>query len=665
MNSVTTLSSFLLGFITILTQTILIRELMIEAGLIEIVAALALALWMLFTGIGALLFPLLPRRLSAPLSLLLVLFLCFFGQLFAIRPLAALFAPVAGMALSIPAMIIVSVVALLPGCLIGGLLFPACVATATAPGATFRVYLFESVGMAIGASLFYLVPSLFSPVSSESYQRWYASRYLPDMLLFSRDGWSGRLDVVEQNGQQTFFWNGHTAGIRGPDRQVETFVRLALLQHPAPKRILLLGGLLSGGAAEVARAVPDAFITLIEPEPRLTEIFPFPIEGANLTLRTGDPLSLLAHLPPHDLIIMDLPEPHSLATARWYTREFFEKIRSLQGPQAVLVVGLPGGQGMLPPEIADLNASVQRALDPVFDKVFLIPAGRHLWVAGDRSLLSDEVWVLSERLFRQNLMTSWVNETLLNDILEPLHRQLTTAAIERSSATSNHLLSPSVVFSALRHAARRLEQPLPAAVTALPNRPDLFFGTTFGIVVLAFLLVAFAARREFSWPRILAIFTVSGAAFTLEMALLSLFQNFIGHIYHFIALFTVSVTGGLVAGLWSVTRLCLSLFFPFGALVLMAFFLFIGCPIPLPAGAYIIINFAVGVFLGMALGSLARSDASDRRSGIGFYLADLVGAAVCGLLFGATLIPLYEVRYSILTAGVLSLFGMFAALKRS
>jgi len=658
------LTAFLLGLVTILTQTILIRELMIEAGLLELVAVLALALWMLFTGIGALLFRFLPRQISSPPVGLLALFLCFFGQLFSIRPLASLFAPVTGMALSIPAMVTVTVGVLLPGCLLGGLLFPACVAAEEKRGSTLRVYLLESFGMAIGAGLFYLFPSVFSPVSYDLYRDHYAGRYHPDTLLLSRDGRSGRLDVVERNGQTAFFWNGHAVGVRGPDRQVETFARLALLQHPAPKRILLLGGLVSGNAAEVARVAPEAAVTVIEPEPKLADIFPFPIEEKNLTLLTGDPISLLERLPPHDLVVIDLPEPDSLATARLYTREFFRRILASQGSAAVLVVGLPGGQGMIPPELADLNASVKRVLEEVFAEVRLIPAGRHLLVAGNPSMISDDSSVLSQRLLNRKLGTTWVNEALLRDILEPMHLQLTTEAVERSPASPNRILAPTVVFASLRHAARRLDRPLSPVLVNLPERPFTFFGVAFAVVGLVFSLVVFAARRELDWRDSLVIFTSSGSAFTIEVAILSLFQNFVGQIYHFIALFTVSFTGGLVLGLQGASRFRLPASYLLGALALAATLLLIAAPTPLTAGAYISINFVLGLLLGGALGLLARRNRSDRESGIGFYLADLSGAAVCGLLFGAAVIPLYEVGYSLVAAGILSLFGMFAALRR-
>ncbi len=658
-------AAFLLGSVTILTQTILFRELMIEAGLLELVVAFALALWMLFTGIGALLFRVLPRGILSPPILLFSLLFCFFGQLFFIRSLASLFAPVSGMALSIPAMITVTAVVLLPGCLLGGLLFPACVVTEERPGSTLRVYLFESLGMAIGAGLFYLFPSAFSPVSYDLYREYYATRYLPDTLLFSRDGRSGRLDVVERRGQTAFFWNGHAVGVLGSDRQVETFSRLALLQHPAPRRILLLGGFISGSAAEIAHAAPEAAITVIEPEPWLAEMYPFPVEEKNLHLLTGDPLSFLAHLPSHDLVIVDLPEPDSLATARWYTREFFQKIADSQGPTVVLVVGLPGGQGMLPPELADLNATVKRALTEVFTNVRLLPASRHLWVSSNSDSVSDDFTMLAERLSERSLGTNWVNEALLSDILEPMHLRLTTEAIERSPALSNRLLAPTVVFASLRHAARRLDRPLPPAITTLPDRPGVFLGSAFGIVAIVLLFTVLATRRGLDWHHTVVIFVASGAAFIIEVALLALFQNFVGQIYHFIALFTLSFTSGLAVGLSVTSRFLPSASHLLGALALLSSLLLIGAATSFPPGAYITINFIVGLLLGGVLGLLARHDRSDREGGIGFYLADLSGAAACGLLFGATVMPLYEIGYSFFSAGILSLFGMFVALRRS
>jgi spermidine synthase len=659
------LFAFLLGMVTALTQTILIRELMIETGATELVIAVALSLWMLFTGIGSLSFRFLPflRWKWALPSLITLLALTAVGQLFLIGSLTARFSAVTGVAVTIPAMLSIAALVLLPGCLLGGLAFPACVAAARAKNnATGLIYLTESGGMALGALLFYLFLDTFSPVRYAPFFNHYAARYQPDTLILSRDGRYGRLDVTQRNEQTAYRWNGQTAGTLGESQTVEEFSGLALTQHPDPRRIAVIGGLLSGTAAEVARRMPQAAVIVIEPDPVLFTAYPTDTLGKNVTLRSGEPTSILTGLPPQELIILDLPDPSSVMLSRFFSREFFQFIREDNGPGAVLVVGLSGGRGMLPPELAALNRSVQKALQEAFQEVKLVPAGRHLFVAADNNFPTVDPAIVTERMERNNLIGDWFNDALVSDILEPMHRQLTETAVEKATTRENRLLAPSAYFETLRHTARRLDDPLPAVVSALPDRPIFFLMITGIFTFFCAVGIAFLTRRHLAPARSIALFAVSGGAFVLQLALMTLLQAFIGQIYHLIALLTVSFMLGITAGLFIYRYYSGYLFIPFALLALVAAGLIFAAPYDLSAAGYIGANFLVALLLGLSLGNLARSSDGEQSPGAAFYLADLAGAAVCGLLFGAAMLPLYDLRFSIAVAGVLALVGMFAAL---
>lgn len=638
---------------------------MIATGAFELVVAVALSLWMLFTGIGSIsfrFFPFLQREKALPF-LLIALFLAAVGQLFLIAPLAALFSPVTGMALSIPAMISVAALVLLPGCLLGGVAFPACVAAArTRDNATGLIYLVESGGMAVGALLFYLFLEFFSPVRYGVFFDHYAARYQPDRLILSRDGHYGRLDVTERGGQTAYFRNGQAAGVAGDNRPAEEFAGLALTQHPDPRRIAVIGGFLSGVAAEIARKMPQATVTVIEPEPMLFSIYPTDIFGKNVILRSGEPAAVMTELPPQELVILDLPDPSSVMLSRFFSREFFRFLREHNGPGAVLVVGLSGGRGMLPPELAALNRSVEMALQEELQEVVLIPAGRHLWVAADNNFPTVDLAVVIERLERGHLSGDWFNGALVQDIFEPMHRQLTESAVERTTTRENRLLMPAAYFETLRYAARRLDEPLPAAIVALPDRPLLFLLITGAFTVLCAAGIAFFSRRRMAPLRTIALFTASGSAFVLQIALMALLQIYVGQIYHFFALFTVGFMVGVTAGTLLSRRISISSTLSAGALALLSAAIVVCAAADLGAAGYIALCALDGILLGITMGNLARSSDGDHSDGSVFYLADLAGAAVCGLLFGAAMLPLYDLRFSIAVAGVLALIGMFAAL---
>ncbi|HSA33050.1 MAG TPA: hypothetical protein P5077_04930 [bacterium] len=653
--------ALLLGLVTVLSQTVLIRELMIATGAFELVVAVGLSLWMLFTGAGAVasvLFPILRRPFAPPVLLALVAIIAV-GQLFLVHPVAALFGTVGGMALSVPAMVAVTAIVLAPGCLVGGLAFPACVATVRGGAErTGLVYLIESVGMALGAALFYLFMEFFSPVRHPIFLAHYGERYRPEELVLSRDGRSGRLDVTRRGDQTAYFWNGQAAGVAGPSRPAEAFAGFALTQRPDPRRIAVIGGLLAGTAVEVARKSPEAVVTVIESEPMFEEVFAAGTVGRNGVLRFGDPGAVLRELPPQDLIIIDLPAPSSVSLSRFFSREFFSFLQKDNGPAMVLVVGLSGGQGMLTPETAALNRSVQLALRAVFRKVLLLPASRHLWVAADNDLPTADPVFIEERMERRGLAGDWFNTALVQDVIEPMHRELTGAAIEKADARENRLLRPAALFETLRHTARRLDRPLPSLFSSLPSRPLSYLGVTFLFAVIVAVALSRLTRRRMAPARSAAIFAVSGGAFTLQLALMALLQLHVGQIYHLIAIFTVSFTVGLTAGLWVSRRMVLPLNLSAGALAFLSLATAWSADSATGAAFPVAMNFLAGLSAGLSFGTLLRG--SGDGGGAAFYLADLVGAALCGLLFGAFMVPLYDLRWVFGAVAILALAGMAA-----
>ncbi len=653
--------ALVLGLVTALSQTVLIRELMLATGAFEMVVAVGLSLWMLFTGVGAVasgMFPVLRRPFVPPVLVALVAIVAV-GQLFLVHPLAALFGMVGGMALSVPAMVVVTAIVLAPGCLVGGLAFPACVA-AVRGGAerTGLVYLIESGGMALGAALFYFFMEFFSPVRHPIFFAHYQERYRPEELMLSRDGRSGRLDVTRRGDRIAYFWNGQAAGVVGPNRPAEAFAGLALTQRPDPRRIAVIGGLLAGAAAEVARKSPEAVVTVIESEPMFAEVFADGTVGRNGALRFGDPGAVLRELPPQDLIIIDLPDPSSVSLSRFFSREFFSFLQEDNGPAMVLVVGLSGGQGMLTPETASLNRSVQLALRAVFRKVLLLPASRHLWVAAENDLPTADPVFIEERMERSGLAGDWFNMALVRDVLEPMHRELTGAAIERADARENRLLRSSALFETLRHTARRLDRPLSSLFSSLPSRPFSYLGVTLLFAAAVAIFLSRLTRRRLAPARSAAIFAVSGGAFTLQLALMALLQLHVGQIYHLIAIFTVSFTVGLTAGLWVSRRVALPLNLSTGALALVSLATAWGADSGTGAAFPVAMNLLAGLTAGLSFGTLLRG--SGEGGSAAFYLADLAGAALCGLLFGAFMVPMYDLRWVFGVAAVLALAGMAA-----
>jgi len=146
---------FLTGFVSILGQVILLRELNVEFFGTELIYALAFSAWMAGTAAGALI----GRRDFIPsFKIIIYLFLvCGFLlpiDIFFIRNMHSVFGGVSGAYLPFDTQIIAMLSALLPFSIITGLLFQWIARNLTASGKTLaQAYVIESLGGLTGGAL--------------------------------------------------------------------------------------------------------------------------------------------------------------------------------------------------------------------------------------------------------------------------------------------------------------------------------------------------------------------------------------------------------------------------------------------------------------------------------------------------------------------------------
>ena len=292
----------LIGFTATTAQILLMRELLVVFYGNEISLGLLLANWLFWTGIGSGLFGRKgawlfkdPRKAMAGLQTLLAVTLPL--TILAVRSSKGVFLNVPGEILGPWPMFLTTLVVLCPFCLFSGGMFSVgsrlvCQETGAVPAsATGSVYLLEALGSGIGG----LIASLMLVRHYTSFQvafclgllnllaasslifreplwrrvaygavvavfvagvfpfgaPWMETLSLARLwqgfhLLTSQNSAYGNLAVVETDSSRTLLENGLVL-FTAPDPQAaEESVHFALLQHPAPRSVLLIGGGLNG-----------------------------------------------------------------------------------------------------------------------------------------------------------------------------------------------------------------------------------------------------------------------------------------------------------------------------------------------------------------------------------------------------------------------------------
>jgi spermidine synthase len=143
-------------------------------------------------------------------------------------------------------------------------------------------------------------------------------------------------------------------------RYHEALVHPALAAAPQARDVLMIGGGDGMGVREVLRAAPDANITLVDLDPRMTELFRDnpelsalngnALSSPRVTIRNVDAWTFAGGEADeagdgglYDVIILDLPDPKSVQISRLYSLEFYAMLmeRLRRGGVVVTQAGSP------------------------------------------------------------------------------------------------------------------------------------------------------------------------------------------------------------------------------------------------------------------------------------------------------------------------------------
>jgi spermidine synthase len=740
----------ILGFSSMAAQIILFREFMVAFYGNELTLGIMLAVWLFWVGLGSTLGnriatgrTLTPRRLSwcyllISLFILAVMVLIRFSkQILGTAP-----AEIVGF---VP-MLLFGLLALAPLCLLLGVTFvlnsKAWIFDETRVFAVNRVYLWESLGAALAGFgvTFILIPNfsnftiaymlivlnlaffatllfrrsaawarlaavavtvlviggLFAPNSGRWLDRYTAARMWRSLpLVFSEDSRYGNIAVTKQQEQITFYENGLMLFSSPDDFSAEEAVHFALLEHPHPRSLLLIGGGM-GGALAQALKYDSLRIDYAELDPELirigksylpeTEVSS--LENPRVVIHLVDGRlyvrqNLESDQPArYDVIILNLPDPSTAQLNRFYTAGFFSMVRTALNPDGVFSFRVTSAENYISDELGLYLSSLFRTLASVFEEVKVLPGGNAIFLASrKRNVLFDDWQTLVSRLKQRSVRTSFVNESFLPDRLSAERLALIDDALLGERGKANSDLEPvcyfynSILWS---KQFKSVEKPL---LLCLSGVKRLWFVVALGFAFVLVFLLSLSSRSRSSK---LALATILVAGFTsilVEIILVLCFQILYGYIYSMIGLIFTLFMLGLFLGAAIIQRRALRREISFriltGVQLLQVVFLLVllilirilaGTSIPETAIAVILLlMISASGFLGgmlFALGNhLFVSRRSTRMAGTG-YAVDLFGSALGSLLASAILIPLLGMPTLLgfmVSANLICLFSLLIA----
>jgi len=611
------LAFVLIGFAATVGQILVLRELLTVFSGSELAVAVVLAAWLFWTALGGLLGGKISQYRFANQSLFG--YLQSFGGLiltatiFFIRIARLLFHVGAGELVTLGQMLAISFLTLAPFCLLSGSLFSlACSLLAAliphwtrSPG---LVYFLEGLGAGIGGLLFTLLlihhfnaiqitaaislllcisglvltlqgsrrPWLHAPVFviffltflvvqqqntrlNRISRQWQWSGF---HLITSEETIFGHIAVVEKDNQLSFFETG-LWNFAVPDQlSAEEAVHYAVLQHPAPKAILLIGGGVSESLGQLLQHPSVLQVDYVELDPRLIELgkshLPMQVtaalESPRVVVHNQDGRRYLAKTSKlYDVILLNLPEPYTAQINRFYTEEFFRLAARRMGAGGVFFFSATASETALGPTRAKYLKLLHRTALSVFAEVVIFPGQTaRFFCSNSRGTLTTRPETLVERIQQRHLQLLYVQDHFMLWDLSPLRQKTFMAMIDQAAeAGVNGDLNLKAYSYNLLMLSSQYYQAI-GTIFAYLSKGTIWI--TILILLAIVVLLSFRQRLNSQVPQSPTIRVLYGVAtfgltgISLEILIVFAFQVFFGYLYYkiglLLALFMVGLAGG-------------------------------------------------------------------------------------------------------------------------
>jgi len=502
-------------------------------------------------------------------------------------------------------------------------------------------------------------------------------------LIHSEDTKYGNIAVVKKNEQITFYENGLMLFSYPDEYSSEEAVHFVLLEHPNPKSLLLIGGGL-GGAITQALKYKDLKIDFVELDPKLIKIgetyLPedeirslenplvkmyfqdgrlFVKERLSEVGSIGEEKVKSSQSPSqYDVIILNLPDPHTAQLGRFFTFEFFGMIKSILKEGGIFSFRVSSAENYISQELGLYLSSLYRTLKLNFAEVIVLPGSNNIFLASNRKGILFESWQkLVERLKERKISTKFINENFLPDRLSSMRIEYLKNAITSETSRINYDLKPiSYFYNTILWSKqfRSIEKPVFLFLSKI--RPFWFICVIALIFIVGF-SACFISRSRLSNLALSAIFIAGFTSIFLEIIIVLSFQIFYGYIYSKIGLILTLFMLGLACGAFLIQKrtsgkrshfknLILIQFFQ---VILVSFLLFlvfyfykISPPEFLVECLLLLVITLSGIIGGMEFtlaNHLFLEKKSTKKAGTG-YSVDLFGSSVSSILASAILIPL-------------------------
>jgi spermidine synthase len=492
-------------------------------------------------------------------------------------------------------------------------------------------------------------------------------------LIASKDSIYGNVAIVKEQENYSLFDNGlHLYTI--PDLQsAENSSHLALLQHPHPESVLLIGGGIGGVAEEILKE-PVKELDYVEPDPLiikmsqkyLPESYVRALKDARVSIKSVDGRFYVKSTDKkYDCIIVRLGDPYTAYLNRYYTSEFFEEVSRILKEGGILSLSMTSSESFISVPLAEFLASIYESLKAVFPGCVMLPGDTAIFLASKNNKYIVNPKSLETLIKERSLDTKYVREYYLSSRLSQRNFAYIKKAVEdRPGVKPNHDFRPAAYYYGLIFWTTLFRDS--AFSTFLRSISPALIWQGIGLIIIILALIPLFFKRSFKRAVLLAVVTGGFSMMAFQVLILLAFQAMYGYLFYQLGIILTTFMAGVAVGAVFATRATEKLGkertfliavqgdFLLYSLILPVFLIKSGSIALFPVMS------AVAGFIGGSQFPIAAKVLTKRQGDPGavggtVYAFDLIGSFFGAIFTGALFVPVLGIKNTCLAVALINL----------
>jgi len=538
--------------------------------------------------------------------------------------------------------------------------------------------------------IFFNIFTLFSNSMGLFYKKLISYRFRDFQVLEIKHSLYSNIAITEKSNQLNLICDGSIANSDSDILSSEEKIHYALLQHPAPKNILIISGLNKSLLHELKKYRLDSvdFVELDKEIIKLTK--KYFLKNINLDdLKTkinfinADGRNYIkSSVKKYDVIILNIPNPLNAHLNRYYTFEFFKETKRALKTNGIVSLGVTSSENYISDELAKFLSSIYRTSNAVFKNVVIIPGNTAYFLASQELELNITPDFVTDKIKQNGIKTYFVNADYIFGKLTKERIDYIKNRVTNIPYALNYDFAPicyyfdTVLWSSIFSSKQNIFK--------LLTKKTLLLLCGFFIIFCFFciLFVLKTAKDAFGKIIPLAVAITGLNEISFQIITLLCFQILYGYLYYKLSLIIAAFMLGLTLGSWYAMKKIEKITVVFNKFIMLhCFILSYSLALPLVLIIFIKTNnktwsfvvsniiFPLIPFLSGILGGLqfpmatklylSRGKTINKTAGI-LYGADLLGSCLGAFLISAFIIPFLGIISIGIILAIINLIIVFA-----